>query len=793
MKRTIFTLLSTFFALSVFAQLNVTYKGNVPYPQGLTDIWGYVAPNGDEYALVCAIDGVAIVDVTDPENPFEAFFVNGVNSGWRDVKTWGEYAYVTNETSNGLMVIDLSDLPNSVSSIDWTPNLPALGTLNKCHNIYIDELGYAYLAGCDLNSGGLIYVDVFTTPGTPIYAGKGPAIYSHDVYARDNIAYSSEIYTGAFAIYDVTDKNNTIFLGSQTTLFEFAHNAWLSDDGNILYTTDELANATVGSYDVSDPSDIKPLDNYQPYETLGEGVVPHNVHVWQDWLIVSYYSDGCIIIDGSRPENLVEVGNFDTFIPTSTGFSGAWGAYPYLPSGLILVSDRTSGLYVLAPNYVSACWLEGKITDASTTAAIIGASVELLTTNVFELSQPNGEYKTGYAISGTYDVLVSKPGYESATAQAVLDNGIVTILDVELMPLVPFSVSGIVVDEATNDPVPNAKVSIINDDFNYDIETDANGNFDISTFFAGEYEVFAGKWGYKTTGISSQEINEVNNTLAIEIAEGYEDVFSLDLGWTINFNAYSGIWERGQPIGVFLAGPDIYLTPPADVAEDVGNHCYVTGNTSDMNSGFLLGGNTDFSSPIFDISDYDEPYLSYYSWYLNVFQNATLGTFDMFVKLSNGMETVYIDTISFPEFAEITWEYSEINILDFITPTDSMMITFEAFSPTDFSEVTEAGIDFFQVWDDAPVSTNNLVDHSIKLTAFPNPSSQNFVIKYDLETKSGDSKILVYNTLGQLVESKELMDQNGQINIGDQLGKGIYFAHVTNGNSISQSLKLIKH
>ena len=264
------------------------------------------------------------------------------------------------------MVIDLTNLPDTVTAFNWTPNIPNLGLLWTIHNIYIDEFGYAYLAGSNLNNGGMIYVDVFSNPGMPEVAGIGAPVYSHDVFVRDNKSYSSEINNGQFSIYDVTDKNNTILLGQQPTDFEFTHNAWLSDDSNILYTTDELANAPVGSYDISDPTDIKVLDQFVPFETLGDGVVPHNVHVWNDWLIISYYTDGCIIVDGSNPENLVEVGNFDTFIPPTTGFQGAWGAYPFLPSGLILISDIGNGLFVLEPNYVRACWLEGNITDANT-------------------------------------------------------------------------------------------------------------------------------------------------------------------------------------------------------------------------------------------------------------------------------------------------------------------------------------------------------------------------------------------------------------------------------------------
>ncbi|MEZ4982763.1 MAG: hypothetical protein R2769_14490 [Saprospiraceae bacterium] len=49
------------------------------------------------------------------------------------------------------------------------------------------------------------------------------------------------------------------------------------------------------------------------------------------------------------------------FFSPGAGFNGAWGAYPFLPSQTVLISDINSGLYVLQPNYVRACWLEGTV------------------------------------------------------------------------------------------------------------------------------------------------------------------------------------------------------------------------------------------------------------------------------------------------------------------------------------------------------------------------------------------------------------------------------------------------
>jgi len=290
------------FSSNAQAQLNMTYKSDVQYGDDvrLSDVWGYWA-DGREYALVCVANGVSIIDVTDTENPVDLGFADGANSNWRDVKTYEGYAYITNETGDGLMVIDLNNLPTPITSDDyynWEPDVPGEGVLGPCHNIFIDDDGYGYLVGCNLNNGGPMYIDLFSNPGSPEFIALGPTVYSHDVYVRDNLMYSSEIFEGDFSIYDVADKNNTTLLARQQTPFDFTHNTWLSDDGNTIFTTDEIGDAPVAAYDISDFDDIQELDQFRPLFTIDQGVLPHNVFVWEDWLIISYYTDGCIYRTG---------------------------------------------------------------------------------------------------------------------------------------------------------------------------------------------------------------------------------------------------------------------------------------------------------------------------------------------------------------------------------------------------------------------------------------------------------------------------------------------------------------
>lgn len=798
--RSIFTaLLLVVFSTITFSQnLNVSFVSQVNYAQELSDIWGYVAPDGTEYAIIGLFDGVSIVNLSDPANPVEADFVPGVNSGWRDIKTWDEYAYVINETGDGLAVIDLTNLPGEVTSFNWEPDLPNLGTLVDCHNIWIDENGYAYLVGCNLNNGGLLIVDVFTTPGQPEFVGAGFPEYSHDVYVEDNLAYSCEIGAGQFAVYDVTDKTDAQLINTQSSPAFQTHNAWLSTDGLTLFITDETGNAPVTSYDVSDLNDIKELDQFRPLETLGEGVIPHNVHVWENYLIVSYYTDGCLLIDATRPDNLIEVGNFDTYIPADTGFEGAWGAYPYLPSGLILVSDIGDGLFVLEPNYVQACYLEGKITDANTGLGIPAATADMVGELAFETSDLTGEYKTGIATAGTYDVTFTKAGYTPKTISTELENGVLTNLDVALEPLPSFQFTGQVRDAATGDAIPNAKVLVQNNDFKYNTDADASGNFVIASMFEGNYDVFAGSWGYKTNLVSGGDFSEVNNSAVVELETGIEDVFSLDLGWEISGNATQGIFEIGNPFGIELAIPTgtLVIQPGDDRPEDIGDHCFVTGNSADIESGVLIGGTTKIASPIFDISTMQEPKLSYYTWFFNINPDAGFppppGDDALVIKLSNGIDTVVIqEVIDESFFDEQVWYFQEINILDTLEATANMQITFEI-NDTDFDDLSEALVDYFRVWDANPSGTQSIVAENYDLSAFPNPSAEAFSIQYNIKNWQGTAQLVVYNLLGQAIENIVLENPEGKLEIGNELEQGVYFVQIQQAGELSASLKVVK-
>ena len=333
--RTAFTaLLLTLICLAGFAcdptqepPKNVTLLAQVnKYAStGYNDCWGYTA-NGREYALLGVKNGTSIIDITETDNPVEIAFIASSRSAWKDIKTYQTYAYVVNETGGGLQIIGLSDLPNSAT-------LAATYTgLSTSHNIFIDEQnGMLYAEGGTTNPVRILSL---ANPESPIEIssfGKE----CHDIYVQDNRAYISEGNRGAIGIYDVTDPAAPSLLQQiYIPLAGYVHNAWLTEDGNYLMSTEETQNKTVKLWDIRDLSNISISDDY-----LGPNSFAHNAHIKGNYAYISHYASGLRIVDLSDPKNITEVGSFDT--------KDAWGAFPFFPSGKILISDIDEGLYVV--------------------------------------------------------------------------------------------------------------------------------------------------------------------------------------------------------------------------------------------------------------------------------------------------------------------------------------------------------------------------------------------------------------------------------------------------------------
>lgn len=423
------------FPCSNFAQENLDFVGQLSYEKSVNDLWGYVDENDQEYAIVGVQNGVSIVDLSDAENPVELHFVNGTGTNWRDIKTFDHYAYVVNEATagGGLLIIDLENLPASIEHKNTDLGI----NYTDSHNIFIDENGVGYIMGASYSTPngvaeGTIMIDIASDPWNPSFLGVYSNYYVHDGYVRDNEFYTCDIYDGNFRILDVAQKNSVEILAAQETPNKFSHSCWLNDAGDILYTADEVSGAWVVSYDISDKTDIKEKDRYR---VEPGNVVPHNVTVKDDWLILSYYTAGVVIINASYPDILIEVGNFDTSPQTGSSTEGCWGVYPYLPSGKIIASDRQEGLFVLEPDYKEPCFIKGSVKNGETGNFLSNVEVSIPGFSQGDImSNLLGKFKTGYLNDEPQMVIFSKEGFYPDTMVLDLEPGEMMELEIDLYP-----------------------------------------------------------------------------------------------------------------------------------------------------------------------------------------------------------------------------------------------------------------------------------------------------------------------------------------------------------------------
>ncbi|MEN0002614.1 MAG: choice-of-anchor B family protein [Bacteroidota bacterium] len=794
-------LLLFFLCLSVFGysqvDFNLTLVGqNGDYAnQRYNDIWGYVAPDGTEYAVIGSQQASIVYSLADPSNPEEVAYVPGAQSVWRDFKSFGEYIYfTTDEGEDGLGIINMTHAPDSITFEYWKPEITIGGntsTLRRCHNLYIDEKGMCYLSGCRVNSGGVLLIDVATTPGSPQFVAASDARYSHDNFARGDTIYSADINVGFFSIIDASDPDSISTLAVRNTSSNFTHNCWLSDDGNYLFTTDERPNAYVGAYDISNITDISQTDRYRPIDTEGLGVIPHNTHYEDGYLVTSWYTDGLIVLDASRPNNLIPVAQYDTFDGPNGGFSGCWGAYPYLPSGLILASDVNSGLYVFEPSYQRAAFLEGTVTDATTGLPLPNARVEILD----EIQNRNetdalGFYATGYHEGGIVEVRYSLEGYKRGFATVTLVNGEVTIQDIALEPIAPIAtVSGVTIAATDGSPIASTQLYIINDLYTYEGQADENGLFNVNDIFPDTYEVYTGKWGYFQGPV--EIVIDGTSTVEVPLTEGYQDDFHFDLGWiaTADASTTSGFWERADPVGTTYA--DFFQSNPSnDVLGDLGIFCYTTGNggenagTDDIDDGDVF-----LTSPLMDLTIYTNPVVSYNLWFFNV--GGTPPQDDrLSVQIDNGIETVEIELLEDEERSG--WRNrSEIQLTDFIALTENMRISFISGDPPPVGHIVEAGVDAFLIEEGDPVNVTEIATLESTITSYPNPFTNTTTVLWEGRSLAQNAELQVYDILGRLMATHQITT-NEQLEVGAQLAAGTYFLQLRTGNTVEYAGKIVK-
>ncbi len=320
----------------------------------------------DSLAIVTAGPVVHLVNLNDQSNP-ETISTIELEDGelsW-DAKLSNGFAYLAMQSSNDDSTLRIYDVGNPAQPV--LVNNYINDTFAGAHNVFVAG-NVAFIASFSASGGpdsnpapidaGIWMLDI-SDPANPQDIGQlldnndDPIPSVHDLTVVGNRAYIAGWNTG-FWVVDFENLDNpsqlSYTIAGNHVYRPFAsrspstHNVWPSENGNLLWTTDEVIGEQVRVFDISDLDNVLDLGGFR----LRGTPIPHNVMVDGEFAYVSHYLDGLQVFryDAELME-VIRVAEFQSAasIPRGNPFLGAFGIF--VLENHVLIGDTSRGLIVV--------------------------------------------------------------------------------------------------------------------------------------------------------------------------------------------------------------------------------------------------------------------------------------------------------------------------------------------------------------------------------------------------------------------------------------------------------------
>jgi hypothetical protein len=402
-----------------------------------------------------------------------------------------------------------------------------------------------------------------------------------------------------------------------------------------------------------------------------------------------------------------------------------------------------------------------------TLAAVNNATITIQSTGISTASIFGGGYAMGYHTAGSYAVEVSAPGYFTSTVPGVvLQNGVVTVQDVQLDPIPTANVAGEVVGPAPGQA--GAVVVLDNGTQQYTGNTASDGTFTITGVTYGTYNVSVGLWGFQPLCIAGLVVDANTPVQTFTLLAGYADDFSLDLGWQQVTSGSSGTWVREAPVGTTNQGQP--CAPGTDVSGDCGEQAYVTGNAGGApGDDDVDGGAQELTSPAFDASQMADPHVRFSYWFYNG-GGFGMPNDSMRIALISGTDTVDILQRTMSNGPLGQWVDTLVRINDVTTPGSAMQLYVNVVDLPP-GHLVEGAIDAFEVLAD-PFASVAQLNGARALRLWPNPGTDRF------EVDARANEVLrIVDVQGRMVHGPVVMT-TGVNSVAADLAEGIYLVRI---------------
>ena len=314
------------------------------------EVWGFSLNNKD-YAVVGSTIGTHFFEIVSnklvPVGTVDGRY-KGRNAVHRDYHDYDGFLYaVCDEGASSLQIMDLNYLPDSIPIVYDSDSL-----FVRSHNIFIDTTTkklYACAVTTKSEFHSMNVYDISKPIDPELLYNYDQVNHVHDAYVYNDTAY---LNCGSEGLRVIESSSNfPIQIGGLSTYFQkgYNHSGWLNESKTTYVMCDETYGLDIKVLDVSRTEDIEVVSFFNSGMGDRENSVPHNVILKGDVAYVSYYHDGLQIFDLSDPLQAKKIAYYDTYPnDPNVSWAGAWGVYPFPNKDLVLVSDRSNGLFLLA-------------------------------------------------------------------------------------------------------------------------------------------------------------------------------------------------------------------------------------------------------------------------------------------------------------------------------------------------------------------------------------------------------------------------------------------------------------
>lgn len=275
--------------------------------------------------------------------------------------------------------------------------------------------------------------------------------------------------------------------------------------------------------------------------------------------------------------------------------------------------------------------------------------------------------------------------------------------------------------------------------------------------------------------------------------------------WLVNpdgtDDASTGMWDFLSPIASYDDNSvQVQTGTDHTVKGTPTNLCAVTGNanqSSPIGTNDVDDGATTLQSPVFDLTGYVKPAITYWRWFINdppTGANPANDYLNIYIS-NDGTDWV---TVERTNVSDASWRKKAFLVEDYVTPNSTVTLRFIASDSLipgqnlDGGSIVEVAIDDLFVLD---VESSTVgIDQSAgpQFGIFPNPAQDNIVVRWSAEL-DGSIAVRLLDVTGKIILEQLSNDTQRTLTINlHDLADGVYLVQLQDTEGGVSTQKIIK-